>query len=201
VFDLATVVQEGILRHAEPQGAQVLQNLARRAATWEQECDAIVSRVRSLARRTAHPDVYANLLHTADEAADGLEEAAFLATHLATTVPDPVLVEPLQALGALLVTGAQESVKMFEVASHITRDGATEDIQDFFAAVDRVVAMEHDTDAAQRAVTSALLSHAAQSTTLFLVASLTRALEHAADGLALAALQLRDHLLNDVMAA
>ncbi|HEY6927966.1 MAG TPA: hypothetical protein VI653_31100, partial [Steroidobacteraceae bacterium] len=111
------------------------------------------------------------------------------------------LIEPLRALAALLVGGAQESVKMFEAASHVTREGEREDVQDFFAAADRVVAIEHDTDQAERKVTSALLAGTSNPALLHLVAGLASALERAADGLSLAALKLRDHLLNDIMAA
>lgn len=199
VFDLAITVQEGLLRHTEPGGAEMLQRLARRARLWEQECDGIVSQVRSLARRTSKPVVYADLLHTADEAADGLEEAAFLVTHLGAMPLQSEFIEPLGVLAALLVSGAQESVKMFAVASHVTREGEREDLQDFFAAVDRVVAIEHNTDTAERAVTSALLARAPNATTVYLVSGLAAALERAADGLSLTALKLRDHLLNNVM--
>jgi uncharacterized protein Yka (UPF0111/DUF47 family) len=199
VFDLAAAAHEGLLRYAEATGDDVLQGVAQRARIWEQECDGIVSRVRTLARRTSKPDVYADLMHTADEAADGLEEAAFLMTHLTAQAPGNALMEPLRTLGALLVAGAQESVKMFEAASHVTREGDREDIQDFFAAVDRVVAIEHDTDTAERAVTSALLALNPNAATLYLISGIAAALEQAADGLSLAALKLRDHLLNDIM--
>jgi len=200
VFDLAISIREGLSRYTEPEGVEMLQQLARRARAWEQECDVMVTKVRSLAGRTAKPDVYAELLHTSDEAADGLEEAAFLMTHLVTVAPCEGLMEPLRALAELLVAGAQESVKMYEAASHVTREGDREDVQDFFTAVDRVVGIEHDTDTAERAVTSSLLAGTSNPTTLYLVAGLGSALERAADGMALAALQLRDHLLNDVMA-
>jgi uncharacterized protein Yka (UPF0111/DUF47 family) len=201
VFDLASVVQEGLLRHGEPGAAASLQRAAQRAGKWEQEGDAIVSRIRTLASRASKPSVYAELLHEADEAADGLEEACFLMTHLATVTPPFGVMEPLQALSALLVAGAQESVKMFEAASHVTREGAREDLQDFFAAVDGVIAIEHETDRAERAVTTKLLAGECEVRAFHLAASLSQRLEHAADGLALCALKLRDHLLNDIMSA
>ncbi len=121
VFDLATAVRDGLARREEPGGAQLLERTAQRARTWEQEGDAIVSRIRSLARRTSKPDFYAKLLHEADDAADGLEEASFLMTHLVAVSPESRLVEPLLALATLLVTGAQELVKMLSAASHVTR--------------------------------------------------------------------------------
>lgn len=90
---------------------------------------------------------------------------------------------------------------MFEAASHVTREGAREDLQDFFTAVDRVVAIERESDVAERAVTSTLLGSECEARALHLVARLSQVLEQAADGLALCALKLRDHLLNDVMSA
>ena len=201
VFDLAVAVHEGLLRHAEPQATELLRSNARRALKWEQEGDAIVTRIRSLARRTSTPQVYADLLHAADEAADGLEEASFLLVHLSAVAPPENIVKPLQGLAALLVAGAQESVRMFEAASHVTREGAREDLQDFFTAVDRVVAIERESDVAERAVTSTLLGSECEARALHLIARLSQVLEQAADGLALCALKLRDHLLNDVMSA
>jgi len=201
VFDLAVAVHEGLLHHAEQQAAEALRASAQRALKWEQEGDAIVVRIRSLARRTSRPQVYADLLHEADEAADGLEEASFLLTHLPSVAPPDSMVKPLQGLAALLVAGAQESVKMFEAASHVSREGAREDLQDFFAAVDRIVAIERESDIAERAVTSTLLGSGCEARVLHLIARLSQVLEQAADGLALCALKLRDHLLNDVMSA
>jgi uncharacterized protein Yka (UPF0111/DUF47 family) len=199
VFDLAIFVQEGLSRYDEPQGAEMLQHLAQRAARCEQECDSVVSQVRSLARRAPQPNIYSNLLHTADEAADGLEEAAFLVSHVRGISPRNELLEPLRLLAALLVAGAQESVKMFAVASNITRESSREDVQDFFAAVDSIVSIEHRTDIAERTVTSELLAQETSARTVQLGSSLAAALERAADGLSLTALMLRDHLLNDVM--
>ncbi len=201
VFDLAAAVQEGLLRQAEPNAAAALAAAAQRALHWEQEGDAIVSRIRALAGRTSTPRVYTELLHQADEAADALEEAAFLLPHLVTVAPPERVVEPLRSLAALLVAGAQESVKMYEAASHVTREGAREDLQDFFAAIDRIIAIERSSDTAERAVTSTLLAGECEPRSLYLVARLSQVLEQAADALARSAFMLRDHLLNDVMAA
>jgi len=199
VFDLATGVNEGLVHRDDPEASTSLANGAARARKWEEECDGLVIRIRSLARRTSKPEVYAQLLHEADEAADGLEEASFLLTHLGALAIASPLVEPVQSMAALLVEGAQESVKMYEAARHVTREGAREDLQDFFAAVDRIIAVERQVDSAERAATRSLLTHDVDARRLYLLSSLTGALEHAADGLAVSALRLRDHLLNDVL--
>jgi len=199
IFDLATGVHEGLLRCADPDSAQLLERTARRARTWEHECDALVTRIRSLARRTSTPDMYASLMHAVDDAADGLEESAFLLTHLGGTAVPEALLAPVRTLASMLLEAAQESVKMFEAASHVTPEGASEDLQDFFSAADRIVSLEHETDAAERAVTSALLKSSVEVRNFHLLSRLGQALEGAADGLCLGALKLRDHLLNDVL--
>jgi uncharacterized protein Yka (UPF0111/DUF47 family) len=200
VFDLASAVREGLLRCGDAGAAALLERTARRARGWEQECDALVTRIRSLARRTSTPDIYAAIMHAADDAADGLEEAAFLMKHLTGAVPADSLVGPVRALAALVLDGAQASVTMFEAASHVTPEGASEDLQDFFAAADRIVGLEQDVDTVERALISALLASAVDVRTFQLLSGLSHALEGAADGLSLSALKLRDHLLNDVLA-
>lgn len=177
VFDLATDVSDGLEKYAEGQGSEPLEHTARRARKWEQECDAIVSRVRSLAQRTSKPEAYAAWMHQADEAADGLEEAAFLMTHLAAVAPAAQLMQPVRSLASLVLEGAQESVKMYEAARHVTREGAREDFQDFFAAADRVVAVEHATDTAERVATTALLGSGIEARALHLLSRIVRALE------------------------
>jgi uncharacterized protein Yka (UPF0111/DUF47 family) len=199
VFDLAASVHDGLVRYGDPDAPEFLERTARRARLWEHECDALVTRIRSLARRTSTPEVYAALMHAVDDAADGLEEAAFLMTHLHITGTPDALLAPVRSLASLLLDAAQEAVKMFEAASHVTPEGASEDLQDFFAAADRIVGLEHDTDAAERAVISVLLKSSADARTFYLLARLGQALEGAADGLSLGALKLRDHLLNDVL--
>lgn len=198
VFDLASAVHDGMLCCAEPQAEVLITRNATRARRWEQEADAIVARVRALALRTPKFEAYAALMHEADDAADGLEEAAFLMTHLAAASPPRALIEAIRGITTLLVEGAQEWVKMFAAASQVTREGAREDLHDFFGATDRVVAIEHRADAAERELTGTLLTNGADARTLFLVSNLARVLESAADALSLTALKLRDHLLNEV---
>ncbi|MBV8538734.1 MAG: DUF47 family protein [Alphaproteobacteria bacterium] len=139
------------------------------------------------------------ILDEADDAADALEEAAFLATLLPQLKPSEATLGPVRHLAALLVGGAQEMIKMIEAASQVRRDGPREDLQDVLEAVDRIVAIEHETDAAERSVTRALLLDAPDFRVLHLLAALARTLEETADGMSRCGLKLRDHLLDDVM--
>ena len=199
VFELATAVREGVAGYDEPECGEHLERTARRARRWEQEADAMVSRIRSLVQQSHNPGVYLALLQEADDAADALEETAFLMTLLPSVAPAGSLLDPVRSLAALLVGGAQETVKMIEAASHVHRVGAREDLQDFLEAVDRIVNIEHETDAAQRAMTSALILQAPDFRALQLLSLLANTLEEGADALLRSALMLRDHLLNDVV--
>jgi uncharacterized protein Yka (UPF0111/DUF47 family) len=115
-------------------------------------------------------------------------------------VPD-ALVMPLQRLSQLLVECTQEFVRGVEAARHIHRGGARRDVDDFLAAVDRIIAIEHATDAAERRLTASLMTESRDFRELYLLAEIARNFERAADRFMHAALLLRDHILSDVMAA
>jgi uncharacterized protein Yka (UPF0111/DUF47 family) len=200
VFELATVVRDGLTVYGEPGSAEHLARTALRARKWEQEADALVSRTRSLVQQSHKPGSYLALLSESDNAADALEEAAFLMTLLPKVVPDDSLLKPVRSLAVLLVGDAQEMVKLIEAASHVHRESEREDLQDFLESIDRIVNIEHETDAAHRAITSALILEAPDFRALQLLLSLANALEEAADALLRSALILRDHLFNDVVA-
>jgi len=200
VFDLASSLRDGLVGYAERGDGESFAGAAERARVWEQEADRLVSRMRSLTRRTHKPEVYLALLQDADDAADGLEEATFLTTFLPKAPPGAEIMEPVLTLASLLVGGSAELVKLMEAASHVSREGAREDLQDCLEAVDRLVGIEHETDDAEREATRVLLSRATDFRMLHLVSSLARSLEESADALSRCALKLRDHLLNNVMA-
>ena len=199
IFDLATAVDDVLARYGGPAGDQLVRRTAERARKWEQEADALVSRVRSLIRRMPQRQAFPAILEEADDAADGLEEAAFLATLLPQLKPPEATLGPVRQLASLLVGGAQEIIKMIEAASHVHRDGAREDLQDVLEAIDRIVAVEHETDAVERSVTRALVPDAPDFRVLHLVTALARTLEETADAMSRCGLKLRDHLLDDVM--
>jgi hypothetical protein len=184
VGELAGGVLQGVL--AAPEAEEARRQGAKRAAAWERRADALVDRVRGLARRSPGAQVYPRLLAEADDVADNLEEAAFLLTLGSTGTGAGSYEGRLQALAALLVTGSREWVKCLESATHVRRGGAREDLQDFLEAVDRVV-------------TVGLFATALDWRQLNLVLLVAQSLEQAADSLARSALTLRDHVLGEVM--
>lgn len=197
IFELATTMRDTLLGLVIDSDGAAARDAAARAAVWESAADRLVIEARAASRRLTGGEPYRVLLESADDAADGLEDAAFLTT-LLPAVPSPTLLEPIQVLAGLLVEGAQEYVKTLDAAAAV-QNGTREDVQDFLEAVDRLVTVEHRTDQAQRAVTSALAADPIDARLMLLVADTARVLEEAADALARSALHLHDHILNEVV--
>ncbi|MEK7244430.1 MAG: hypothetical protein AAB223_00220, partial [Pseudomonadota bacterium] len=84
---------------------------------------------------------------------------------------------------------------------HIHRGSAHEDMKDFLEAIARVGAIEHQTDDANRAVTQAIVRETTDTRDLYLFAEIARLLEESADALNRGVYILRDHILEEVMAA
>jgi uncharacterized protein Yka (UPF0111/DUF47 family) len=156
-----------------------------------------VERVRTLARRSPRAKLYARLLGEADDVADDLEDAVFLLTLPAAR--GGVAKDALGPLAGLLVEGAEAWRDCLAASAHVTRGGAREDLQTFLEAVDRLVTLEHQTDAAERRATALLLGDGVDPRQLVVFLRVSQGLERASDALKRGALLLRDHFMTEVM--
>ncbi len=197
VTEIAAGVRDALLAAEAAQFEQA----AHRARRWESAADALVSRAREAAVRAPDAAAWAGLLARADDAADGLEEAAWLLTLLPGVSGGAAAREPLGQLAELVVAAAREYMKLIEVTRVVERGGAREDTQDFLEAIDALVTLEHRTDDAERALLSALLGEAGgDGRAALLYARLAQALEETADCLSRSALWLRDRFLGGGLA-
>ncbi len=195
ISEVAGVVREG-LRAANGDRAGALARNAQLASRWEQEADDLLDRGRGLAQASgAH--VYGRVLSEADDAADGLEEAAFLLTLLPAEAAMAPFRGPLEDLAGLVHAAAEAWGRCLAAASTARKRRASDELQLVLEAVDKVVTTEHEVDDAQRAVTAALFRGSADGRVIQLLLLVAQALEQASDALAHAALRLRDHLLED----
>jgi len=201
VWDSATTLRDGMLRLASGDATDLKRD-AERVKAWESRADAIVVAARALIARSSGTIAFRPIIEAADDVADELEEAAF---HLGLAADFPRLPEalltPLQRLAQLLVECTQAFVRGIEAARHVHRGGARGDTEDFLAAVDRIIEIEHATDGAERRLTASLVTESRDFRELYLLAEIGRDFERAADRFMHAALLLRDHILSDVMAA
>jgi uncharacterized protein Yka (UPF0111/DUF47 family) len=160
----------------------------------------VVETSRAVKRR---PDraLFLPLLRTADDAADELEEAAFLLPLLTARPPADPLLEPLQSLAVLLQETAQEWVKVLAHAAHVQDSGSAETVDDLLTALHRVMVLEHQVDDAERLLAEAALRHAADFRNLHIYTALGDKLEAAADALRRSSVLLREEVLGDVLGA
>jgi len=195
VFEIASLVRDGIAAAASGEGG--LGKRARRAARFEHEADMVVMEVRDAVRRRRDHEVVLRLVEAADDSADQLEEAAFLLELLAETGARGRPLDRLATLADLLVEGSQEWIKALGHAGAIGSGATHEDADDFLVAVDRVLALEHAADDAERALRYEAVQRAQDFRQLHLYAEVGRALEEAADALKTASLLTREVVLGN----
>jgi len=201
IAEIAGGVRDTLLHAGLASAGKAFQRNAERAKDWESSADDLVNRARSASANSDATEFFRLIVEATDDIADELEDAAFHLTLLPATGSRADAESRLQALGELLVHGTQEYVKLVENARHVRRGGAREDVQDFLAAIHRIQQIEHDTDEAQRGIKRALLGGVDDARTLFVMTSVARNLEQAADGLMHCGLRIRDHVLGDALAA
>ena len=191
IFELAGLVRDGL--HPEPDGAGKRTQRARR---FEHDADQMVADTREAVRRRPDYAVFLRLLEVADDAADEFEDAAFL---LDLDTLDGKPLEALQVLADLLANASQEWIKALGHAAQIGRAASQAETEDFLTAIDRIVAIEHQADDAERTLSVTTIKHARDFRQLHLFSAIGGRFEAAADALKHAALMLRDHVLEDVI--
>ena len=163
---------------------------------FEHDADQLVIDTREAVRRRPDYAVFLPLLESADDAADELEDAVFL-LDLDTLQGKPL--EALQVLADLLAEASQEWIKALGHATQIGRAASHAETEDFLTAIDRIAALEHQADDAERALAATAIQHAQDFRQLHLFTAIGGKLEAAADALKHASLMLRDHVLEDVI--
>ena len=100
-----------------------------------------------------------------------------------------------------MLEAAQEWVKVLADAAHVQEPSSAEAIDDLLTGLDRVSALEHQADDAERLLAESALRHAADFRDLHIYAALGNKLEKAADALKRSSLLLREEVLGDVLGA
>ena len=199
VVSIAGALRDALLRSASDADAAPIALAGERAKRWETRADEIVRAARGSVRAKAGVDAVSRLLAEADDVADGLEEATFRLTLAQQRGCDSPSLNALQALAELAVQGAKEYVRAVEMAQEIRRGSTRADVQDFLEAVDRLVTIEHESDAAERMAQTVFLDSAGDFRELHLLSQMSSGLEEATDSLARCGLMLKDHVLGDML--
>ena len=204
IFEIASAVREGIRAMESGDHDGLYEGLAKRAREFEHSADQLVAASREAVRKRPEYTTLFTLLETADNAADELEEVAFLMKLLAASDPGGEVLEALGTLADLLLEAAQEWIKALSHAALVDRprgSGAQEDAGDFLTAIDSLLALEHRADDAERALTFAVVQKAWDFRQLHICSRMAHSLEEASDALKWAGLTARDYLLGNVLGA
>jgi uncharacterized protein Yka (UPF0111/DUF47 family) len=198
-WEVAAGLRDTLLRARLADWSQHFSVNAERAKRWESLADELVQSARAALRRSDSAAFVAQLIEAADEVVDCLEDAAFRLTTLPADGRGE-LCRQLEALSRLVVSAAQEYVKVVATARMGREAASREDMHDLLAAIHRIVALEHECDHAQRAAEAALVARSADFRELYVLSEAGKNLEQAADELMRVALKFRDHALSDVAA-
>ena len=191
IFELATQVRDGLQAGHDGAGKRAL-----RARRFEHDADHLVIETREAVHLRPDYSVFLALLETADDAADELEDAAFL---LDLDTLDGKPLEALQALADLLVEASQEWIKAVGHATQIGLAVMSFETEDFLTSIDRLGDLERQADIAERALAATAVQHAQNFRQLHLFTAIGDRLEAAADALKRVSLILREHVLADVI--
>jgi uncharacterized protein Yka (UPF0111/DUF47 family) len=197
--EIAASIRDGLLTSSRPETLSRFERLGQRAKEWERKADELVIRARELAKQSEHAEAIRQLLEVADDIPDELEEAAFHLTLLTADSIEEAMRLPLAALARQLVDGTQEYLKAIENARSIHRSGSPDDMHDFLEAIHRIVTIEEQSDATERAVRKALVSSEMDYRQAFAIAECAKKLESAADALMHTGMTLRDQIIGKIM--
>jgi uncharacterized protein Yka (UPF0111/DUF47 family) len=199
IVELAAGLRDAVA-HARIDDRGFVARHADRARAWEHQADQLVNQARQLAQRWPEAATIQELLARADDAADCLEEAAFLLALPREAGPDEALLMPVGQLAEAVARGAEAHTRAVATAMLLPH-GGREDYADFLEAVDRVLTAEHQADAAHRAARSAILTRATDFGQALRLNEVAQLVESAADALMHAALRLRRYVLERLRVA
>ncbi|PZP33932.1 MAG: phosphate transport regulator [Roseateles depolymerans] len=167
---------------------------AQQAKSWERQADHLVMSARERALRQPRWRVFARLLEQSDDAADALEECAFLLSLVAEHHKgwDRELQQALQQLADTVLQATQEQVKAVAIATRLGRESDAEDHDAFIAATWQVLRAERQADELLRQAKRRMLRAPLNAAALMLANELAAQLEQASDRLLSSAYGLRE---------
>lgn len=174
--------------------------LARRAKLIEEKADRLTIAAREIVARIRDAGMLPPMIDEIENAADALEDCAFMISLTPEADPSPLAVAPLARLAEIATDSVGHLVRAVEAASRLPR-GERADAIASLQAIDTVANAERSADAAVRETFAALMTTPhADARPLVLVLEIARALEGATDHLSHSSLSLRDRVLQELSA-
>jgi uncharacterized protein Yka (UPF0111/DUF47 family) len=150
-----------------------------------------------LAKRTESAGFFVELLTVSDDALDFLEEATFTAT---LSVPDSRsggVYAGLVDQAEVALKASQEYLKALYAADYLQSGYAREELEDFLAPVDQVLSLEEEGDEVHRRAEKVILDESDDFKQLWVLLSLSHAVEGSLNCFMRAVYVLRDYVLEN----
>jgi uncharacterized protein Yka (UPF0111/DUF47 family) len=199
-YDIAAALCEAFQRFGGAQSKTWIARFAARAAQWEAQADGLLNEAREDVKRFRLPPTLVAFFERADDAVDEPEEAAALVDLVVQLEPSADAMARLRELAEFPLRSAQELVKCVECAASVTRSDVRDDLDEFLAALERLIATEHGADAALRAFRRWLILENPDQRLTLALRELSQALETTTDAHAHAGQMLRTYLMDEVIA-
>ena len=186
------------LAHGRERDEAAAHRLAERAKGWERKADEMVIRLREEAVRNPHRQPFLRVIECADDAADALEEAAFLFSLIGEGRHKGWTAEIRAALSRLagqVLDATQDHVRALAIARALDEESTADDHAEFLSACWRVVNAERASDALTRDLRRMLVTGIEDAATLQLATDFGAALEQSTDALLRTGYALRTLIL------
>ncbi|MCU0632287.1 MAG: hypothetical protein MUC66_04845 [Methanolinea sp.] len=194
-ISVATIVREALQHIQTGENGAFISRSAQRAKRWESEADLAVTKVRTLSRRIENADFYSQLIFTADDALDFLEEASFYVTLIPSVTSSRKINQSLVEMAELAEKSAQEFLKALIASQYVYKGYSRDDMQEFLQAVDHVLSLEHQSDEALRLAQKTILVESRDWKEMQVYGDLARTIEESTNSLMKAVFLLRDDIM------
>lgn len=198
LIEVGTIVRDTLYRIPRSGTFDFVDQNAKRAKDWESKADQLVMQVRTLSHRIEEAEFLFTLIHTADDALDYLEEAAFMTTLLPPLTRSKNAGDQLAAMADLAVMGSQEYLKVLISAQTIHREDGQAEMQEFLTSVNQVINLERDCDEALRQVEKTLYAESGDFKELRVCSELARIIEESTNSLMTSVYIVHDQVLEEM---
>jgi uncharacterized protein Yka (UPF0111/DUF47 family) len=198
--DIAFLMRESLERMGSAHGHAWISKFASHAMLWEAKADQLLNEAREDIKRFQRPQSLLQFFEFSDDAIDELEEAAALVDLSLLMAPSAAVLAKLKELADLPLRSAQELVKCVECAASVTRSDVRDDLDEFLAALEKLITIEHAADEQLREMRRWLMLENVEQRQIMLLRELSQALETATDAHVHAGQMLRTYLMDEVIA-
>jgi hypothetical protein len=195
VSTIAEQLCHALTRVTKGDGRGEVASVSEMVTGLEARADEIVRRSSRLLDHTGDGHHLRRLLSEADDAADLLEEAAFLLT-LVPVNSDAKGVALLEGLADLVSRSAREYLRCIEDARDLSHALGRPAIEQVLITVEQLAGHRQQASIAERAIRASVLGGTADCRELYVSTAMARGLEQAAHTLARCGLIVRDYVLN-----